>query len=629
MCGIAGALSWTLPPDPRAVAAMVARLVHRGPDASGLEVRGPAVLGHRRLTVIDVSEASDQPLADHSGRFWIVYNGEIYNYRELRDELRDEGATFRTVGDTEVILEAYKRWGVAALARLNGMFALALWDETRERLLLARDRAGEKPLYYQPLDGGGLIFASELGALRAHPAASRTVDPVAVSQFLSLNYLLTDTCILAGVRKLPAAHHLTVERRGPPAEPARYWDLAPSFRDKRRFAGDAEAAAALDELVDDAVRLRLVADVPLGAFLSGGVDSSTVVESMTRLRPPGQNRTFSVGFEEESYSELPEARRVAAFLAVDHRDRHIDADAASRLPEIAARFDEPFADSSMIPVYYLARFARERVTVSLSGDGGDEILAGYPTYRADLYHRRLGFLPGWIWPPAYRALDALWPVSFDKVSFDYKLRQFVTGLPLDFRRAHHHWRTIFSPAEKRLLLRPRYRELAGEDGFAAFDRFFDEVAGCHILDQAMYVDIKTWMVDDILVKVDRATMAHSLESRAPFLDHRLMELAAGLPVSLKLRGRRSKYLLRRARAPRLPAEVFEQPKKGFNAPVSHWLRTSLADLARRSIDDGPLADWVRPEAVARLRTEHEAGKRDHGLKLFGLVCLGLWLARDP
>ncbi len=626
MCGIAGALSWSPHPEPRDVAAMVARLVHRGPDASGLEARGPAVLGHRRLTVIDVSEASDQPLADVTGRYWIVYNGEIYNYRELREELRQGGATFRTVGDTEVILEAYKRWGDAALERLNGMFALALWDEVRERLLLARDRAGEKPLYYQPLDRGGLIFASELQALRAHPAASRAVDPAAVSQFLSLNYLLTDTCILAGVRKLPAAHRLAVERGGA-AAPERYWDLAPAFRDKRAFASEEEAAAALDELVDDAVRLRLVSDVPLGAFLSGGVDSSTVVESMTRLRPPAQNRTFSVGFEEESFSELPEARRVAAFLAVDHRDRRVDADAASHLPEIAARFDEPFADSSMIPVYYLARFARERVTVSLSGDGGDEIFAGYPTYRADLYHRRLRFLPGWIWPPAYRALDALWPVSFDKVSFDYKLRQFVTGLPLDYRRAHHHWRTIFSPAEKRELLRPAYRELSAEDGFGVFDRYFDEVADCHLLDQAMYVDIKTWMVDDILVKVDRATMAHSLESRAPFLDHRLMELAAGLPVSLKLRGRRSKYLLRRARAPRLPAEVFERPKKGFNAPVSHWLRTSLAGLARRAIDDGPLADWVRPEAVARLRSEHEAGRRDHGLKLFGLVCLGLWMAR--
>ena len=604
---------------------MVSRLAHRGPDAEGVVSRGHAVLGSRRLAVIDVGEGNNQPLSDRSGRFWISYNGEIYNFAEVRAELASLGAEFATQGDTEVILEAYKRWGVEAVHRLNGMFAFALWDEVEERLFLARDRAGEKPLFYQRLPGSGLIFASELQALRAHPAASRAVNPEAIGQFLSLNYLLTDTSILAGVERLPAGCFLLVERDRSPRK-TRYWDLAASFREKRRFESEAAAAEELNALIDDSVRLRLVSDVPLGAFLSGGIDSSTVVESMTRLQPADRTETFTIGFPEPTFSELDEATQVARFLNVSGNGRMVTGEMSIPLPEIIRSAGEPFADTSMVPLWFVSKLAREKVTVCLSGDGGDEILAGYETYQADRYHHTLSRLPSFAWRPIERWVDRLWPVRFDKVSFDYKLRRFLQGLQLDGRRAHHHWRKIFSDEEKRALFKDRHRELAESDGFDIIDRHFEEISDCHFLDQAMYVDIKTWLVDDILVKVDRATMAHSLESRAPYLDHRLMEFAASLPVSLKLKGLRRKHLLRRARRDRLPRQVIAQKKKGFNAPVGHWLRGPLRDASRRLTTGEPVSEWLEPAAVETLWQEHLDGRRDHGLKLFGLTCLGLWMS---
>ncbi len=624
MCGIAGELNWSRAPETAAVRTMAARLSHRGPDAEGFVERGPIAFGHRRLTIIDVSEASNQPLHDGSSSIWIVYNGEIYNFRELRRELEAAGAGFRTSGDTEVIVEAYRFWGTDFVRHLNGMFAFALWDETQQRLILARDRVGEKPLYFQRFPDG-LIFASELQALLAHPRASRAIEPEAIGQFLALNYTCGPQSILAGIERLPAGALLDWQRQRAP-QLVSYWDLAAAFRSRRRFANEGEAAEELDGLLDDSVRLRLVSDVPLGAFLSGGVDSSIVVESMARSRPPRQNLTFSIGFGEGRFSELPKARRVARHLGVEHRDRVISADMASLLPEIVRAAGEPFADGSMIPFYYLARFAREKVKVCLSGDGADEIFAGYETYAADRLHRALAWLPGPLTAAGAHLIERLWPVRFDKVSFDYRLRQFSRGLGLDFRRAHHHWRQIFSLEQRRRLLRPEHAALAECDGFEVFARRFEEVAGCHYLDQAMYVDIKTWLVDDILVKVDRASMAHSLESRAPFLDHRLVEFAASLPIHLKIKGLRKKHLLRKARAPHLPPGHLDQRKEGFGAPLSHWLLGPFGEVAERAIQDGPLHDWIRQQAVATLWRQHRAGSRDHSYRLFGLACLSLWLA---
>ena len=625
MCGIAGKLSWDEPPTRELVERMNARIAHRGPDAGGVVVRGPVALGNRRLAIIDLSPAGNQPMSDASGNFWIAYNGETYNFLSIRKELEGLGARFRTDTDTEVILEAYKTWGVSCFTRLNGMFALALWDGPARKLVLARDRLGKKPLFYRELPGGGLVFASELKALVEDPSVSREIDVRALHEYLALNYTLTSTCILKGVRKLPAGHYAVAEKDKPLTTHS-YWDLASSFANKRRYRSEGEAAEALRTLVDDAVRLRLVSDVPLGVFLSGGVDSSAIVAAMCQARSPADVHSFSMGFEEKTFSELPKARAVSELLHVHHRDSVTHADAAALLPEIVYYADEPFADTSIIPMYLLAEFARKHVTVCLSGDGGDEVFGGYETYTADQLHHMTRFIPGWVSKSLHRAVDRFWPVSHDKVGFDYKLRQFLEGHALTPERAHYHWRRIFSPEEAQALLTPRFRKgLDHDEPFHEFERHRGDVSDCHYLDQAMYVDIKTWLVDDILVKVDRATMAHSLEARAPLLDYRIVEFAAALPVSLKIKNLKKKYLFKLSQRGRLPGWVLAQKKKGFNAPINHWMATPGAGRFRE-LTLRPIAGEVvfDPSAVERLWTEHARRKKDNSLKLLGLVSFCLW-----
>lgn len=627
VCGIAGILDWGKAPDPGLVRAMSARLAHRGPDADGLTTDGPVALGHRRLAVIDLGPANNQPFADPDRSYLLVFNGEIYNYGEIRRELIAAGARFRTQGDTEVVLEAYRQWSTACLHRFNGMFAFALWDRPRRRLFLARDRLGEKPLFYAETRGGGLVFASEPRALALHPELRSEVDPIGLAHYLTLNYSLGERTLRRGVRRLPAGHYLLAEPDKPPAV-HRFWDLAKSFRNKRRFASKGEAAEELRALVDDAVRLRLVSDVPLGAFLSGGVDSSAVVEAMARAQPTGGVHTFSMGFGVPTYDEVDAARAVAMHLGVDHRERIAAAEPAETIMALGAAADEPLADTSAIPTYLLARFAREHVTVALSGDGADECLLGYETYLADRLHRRLAWLPRALIRVASHAADRLLPVRHTKVSLDYKVRQFLAELHRPFPQAHASWRNIFSTEERHALMQPWWRELAVTDEADPVNevmRHFVEVAGCHYLDQASYVDIKTWLADDILVKVDRATMAHSLEARPALLDHRLVELAASLPADWKLSGWRTKALFKRALRPRLPSWVLTGKKQGFNAPVTPWLAGPLRPFAEEVLASQALHEWIRPAAIARLWQEQDAGRRDNGLRLFGLVSLALWL----
>ena len=632
MCGITGWLSWKRPPSAGVVEAMSQRLTHRGPDASGLVASGPIVLGHRRLSIVDLSAAANQPMWDRERRLLIVFNGEIYNFKDLRLELEQRGVGFRTSSDTEVMLEAYRCWGIDFVQRLNGMFAFALWDEERQALLLARDRLGEKPLFIADDGEGGIVFASEILALRAHPAVGSTLDPRAVGQYLALNYTLSDACLLQGVRKLAPAHLLLLERGRAPSS-RRYWDLAPHFRDKQRHASVDSAAAALDELIQDSVRLRMIADVPVGAFLSGGIDSSTVTAAMTRLAGNGRVESFSIGFREESYSELPEARLAAKHLGVHHHERVVDLGNAPDLARIVHSAGEPVADSSIVPTNYLAGFAADSVKVCLSGDGGDEVLAGYETYAADKLRHVTRFLPAAAGPAAAAAIERLWPASFAKVGIGYKLTQFLRGRGLDADRAHYFWRTIFAEDERVALLRgERRQDVLAQDPFSGFAAAASEVADCHYLDRGMYVDMKTWLPEDILVKVDRATMAHSLESRAPFLDHRLVEFCASLPAEWKMRGWRKKHLLKLSQRRHLPAEILNRPKRGFNAPVAHWLAGGLKEQARAAMLSGPLADWLEPRAVEAIWDQHLARRRDNGFKLFGLTCLGLWLedlSRQP
>ena len=625
MCGIAGWLSWDRPPQVDTVAAMTRALQHRGPDGHGVVSLGPVVLGHRRLAVIDVRPENDQPLATADEAYWISFNGEIYNFRELRRDLEARGVRFRTEGDTEVIMEAYRAWGRDCVERLDGMFAFALWDGPQQSLFLARDWAGEKPLFFARLPDGGLVFASEPRALREHPAVAAEVDPVALAHYLSLNYTLGERSLIENVQRLPAAHHMTLARGRDP-EILRYWDLAPHYRDKRHFASEAQATEELNSLIARSVRNRMVSDVPLGAFLSGGIDSSTIVAAMTDHETAAQVHTFSMGFDEKTYSELDEARAVAGYLGVEHRDRVLAPDRQDIIAGLVHAADEPLADSSALPTYWLARMAREHVTVALSGDGGDECLAGYETYVADRLHRIASLAPActttWLCGLVQRFL----PVSFDKVSFDYKVRQFLAGLKYDGARAHYSWRTIFDDDERRALMNPAWRaQLEGVDSFEQFRPHFAEVSDCHPIDQYLYVDLKTWLPDDILVKLDRMTMAHSLEARAPFLDHRLVEFTASLPVSWKLKGLRKKHLLKRSQQGRLPRWVLNRRKQGFNSPVSEWFQGPLLAFARDAMADRRIDDWFDRRAIEGLWTAHLDKSRDNGLKLLALLGFALWL----
>ena len=625
MCGIAGWLSWGRTPETAVVAAMTEALHHRGPDGGAVQALGPVVLGHRRLAIIDPRPESDQPFSDPERRHWLTFNGEIYNFRELRRALEEKGVRFHTQGDTEVVLEAYKAWGESFVERLVGQFALAIWDEGQACLLLARDRAGEKPLFYQWLEDGGLVFASEPGAVRRHPAVDRGIDPNALAEYLALNYSLGERTLSPGVKRLPPAHVMLVARDRPP-QLTRYWDPAGAFREKRRFASQAAAAEELNALLDQAVAGQMISDVPLGAFLSGGIDSSAVVAAMTRHRPPAAVQTFSMGFAEKSYSELPEAERAASHLGVTHRDRVVSPEPAQVVQALARAADEPLADSSAVPMYYLAAHARETVTVVLSGDGGDECFAGYETYLADRLHALLRHLPRAVTAGLTGAVERLWPVSHGKVSFDYKLRRFLHGQALTPREAHLSWRSIFDPAERLALMQPDWRAaVEAEDPPAEALHHFEAVADCHPLDQALYVDFMTWLPGDILVKVDRMTMAHSLEARAPFLDHRLVEFAAALPPSWKLKGLRMKHLLKQSQRDRLPAWLLARRKKGFNAPISGWLQGPLGEIARDALASQELATWFRPEAIARLWEEHASRRRDNGLRLLSLLSVALWL----
>jgi asparagine synthase (glutamine-hydrolysing) len=628
MCGIAGVVRFDGRPEAGHVAVMLKCLEHRGPDGQGLWRDRHVCLGHRRLSVLDLSTAANQPMIDDSERYVIVFNGEIYNFRELRDGLLDAGEAFKTTGDTEVLLKLFRRDGPACLQKLNGMFAFAVWDREEHVLFMARDRMGEKPLYYAFLAGGGVAFASEMKALRTHPDIRVEIDPCSLGRYLAAGYTLGERTIIKSISRLPPASFMKI---GPekPAVLREYWSLASAF--KRRFDGSlAQAESTLRDLLEDSTRLRLESDVPLGAFLSGGVDSAGVVDGMRQVVSAEQIRAYTIGFRERTYSEIAEARSSADVLGVSLREHEVYPSMLEDVPRIFDTADEPFADTSIIPTFYLARFARQEVTVALTGDGGDELFGGYETYVADRIHRTVSRIPR----PLLRGLATIvsgsLPVTRNRVSLDYKIRQFLNSTHLDFRRAHWSWRTIFDEVGRRQILTRDWADLAAsEDGFGLVNRLFDAVAEAHPLDQAIYVDMKTWLADNILVKVDRATMACSLESRAPYLDHRLVEFAASLPADWKLRGTTKKYVLRRALGLRLPASLLNRKKRGFNAPAAHWVVGPLKSLLMDAVSSKAARGLIEVSRVEGLLKEHEAGQDDHGFRLFNILSLSLWLSRPP
>lgn len=625
MCGITGWANFdsrTPPPrDARAqLHTMCERMVHRGPDSEGLLVSNGVALGMRRLAIIDLI-TGEQPVYNEDQSVAVVLNGEIYNYRELREKLEKKGHSFRSASDTEVLPHLYEEYADAMVEHLNGMFAFALWDAKRRRLLIARDRFGEKPLYWGIFDNT-LIFGSEPKVLLAHPAVKCSLNLQALRHYLSFDYIPAPLSIYQGINKLPAAHTLTLEN-GEVATNC-YWKL--SYRKPEKPPSEADAADQLLDLLGDSVRMRLVSDVPLGVLLSGGVDSSTIAALAVRSSSEAV-KTFSISFAESSFDESFYARAVAKFLGTDHHEERLSANLAANLVgEIGSWMDEPFSDPSLVPTYLLSRFTRKHVTVALGGDGGDELFAGYPTYRghhwAQAYSRIPAFLRSGLVEPLVRFL----PVKTKNLSFDYKASRFVAGAQYDPVTRHHIWFGSFTPEDQQRLLTPEVLRETDSDIYRDARSMLEDCESDNLVERLLSVDTRLYLAEDILTKVDRASMAVSLEVRAPFLDPRVAEFVAALPANYKLRGSKTKYILKRAIADLLPPFVARRGKKGFGVPVAEWLKGKLRPLARDLLSPERVrrAGVFNPAYVTRLLDEHERGKANHRKLLWTLLMFELW-----
>jgi len=615
ICGIATAQSGA-PPDLDAVRRMNGRLVHRGPDSDGLFHEDGVALAMRRLSIIDI-EGGDQPIANEDRSVVVIQNGEIYNYRELRSELERRGHRFATHSDTEVLVHLYEEHGDGFVERLRGMFAIALWDSGQQRLLLARDRFGIKPLYYRVADGT-LSFASELKAMLEQPGFSREIDPRAVSAYLTFNSIPAPLTIFAEARKLPPGT-LLAWRQGELRE-SRYARPGPVAARAARRGPAGALAAELRETLRDSVRAHLVADVPVGVLLSGGVDSAGLAALAAGEQGAGV-KTFSVGFEEASFDELDRARLVARRYGTDHHEMILRPDAVELLPKLAEAFDEPFGDSSALPTYLVSELAASEVKVALSGEGGDELFGGYYTYVADLLAPRVGRLAALAAP----LVEAL-PSSDEKASFDYKAKRFVRAARLPALERHHAWKEIFSAERRGALLGPREPVW---DPVDLYRERYAETIGAEPLARLQDVDLGIYLVDDLLTKTDRSSMAHSLELRVPFLDNEVAAFAFGLATPLKVRGLAKKRLLRRALGPLLPRQILHGRKQGFSIPVAAWLRGPLQGYAREvlSPDDIDRQGCFDPATVTSLLDSHCAGREDLSRQLWGLIAFTLWFDR--
>ncbi len=618
MCGICGlaSLDGGDPVGREQLAWMSEALVHRGPDSGGALIDGAVGLAARRLAVIDLADG-DQPISSEDGRVHVVQNGEIYNHRELHAELISSGHRFATRCDTEVLVHLYEERGPRFVEALRGMFALAVWDAGHRRLVLARDPHGIKPLYYR-VAGGTLSFASELRALARQPGFSREVDLRALEAFLAFNSIPAPLSIHREARKLPPGHVLVWEEGGRPRL-ERYARPRPAPAGALRAESPGALAAELRSRLRDSVRAQLVADVPVGVLLSGGVDSSALT-ALAAEESAGRVSTFSIGFAERSFDELDRARRVARRYGTDHHELVVRPDAALLFPALARAFDEPFGDSSALPAFLVSELAARHVKVALSGEGADELFGGYYTYVADVLAPRLG--------PAAAAAAPLverLPSSSGRVSLDYRAKRFARVAHLPPLERHHGWKEIFSPAARTALLDGR----AGRepDPVDLLRERYAETEGAEPLARLQDVDLGIYLVDDLLVKTDRASMAHSLEARVPFLDPAVTELALALPRVLKVRGMAKKRLLRRAVAPLVGRSIAYGAKKGFSIPAAAWLRGELEPFAREVLSPATVRrqGYLDPAAVTRVLDEHVSGRHDHSRGLWGLMAFGLWL----
>ncbi len=626
MCGIAGLYypASPRPVDPARLRSMIGALAHRGPDGEGVWTAPGVGFAHRRLSIIDVA-GSPQPMRSADERLCVTYNGEIYNFAELRAELTAGGARFRTQGDTEVLIEGWRAWGPAMLDRLHGMFAFAIHDAATQSLFLARDRLGVKPLHYVELSDGGLAFASELKGLTAHPLLRRVPDIRAVEDFLAFGYVPDDACLIAGVRKLGAGQYLLIERGKPVPAPIRWWDVDFSTR------ATGSPAVLEEELIERlrvAVRSRLVADVSLGAFLSGGVDSSAVVALMAEASPRAV-KTCTIGFDEAGHDERGPAGIVARRFATDHRERVVASDDVDLVDTLVRAFDEPFADASALATYRVCELAREEVTVALSGDGADEAFAGYRRHRFQVAEERARGLM----PPALRRAAGWLGERYPKADWaprPLRARTTLLALAADGAEAYARSVGVTTPEMRASLFSPEARRALA--GHRAEDRWIATMRDAPArdpLDRAQYADLKLWLPGDILVKADRTSMAVGLEAREPLLDHRLVQFAATLPPSLRLRGGEGKWLMKKALERYLPREILYRPKQGFVTPVSAWLRGPLAGQAAALARSRTLAQtgWFDLDRLARIADDHRAGRADHGRTLWQFVMLEKSLAR--
>jgi asparagine synthase (glutamine-hydrolysing) len=627
MCGIAGLfhLETAKPVDPARVEAMTNAQAHRGPDGSGVWTAHGVGLGHRRLSIIDV-EGSPQPMTSGDGALTITYNGEIYNYQDIRAELTALGALFKTQGDTEVILLGYRQWGADVLARLNGMFAFAIHDARNQSLFLARDRFGVKPLHYVPLADGSIAFASELKGLLANPAVRRTPDIRAIEDYFALGYVPDDASLIAGVKKLPAGSFLHLKRGHPLFAPTVWWDVDFS---KRARASQADLEAEMRERLRAAVTSRMVSDVPLGAFLSGGVDSSTVVALMAEVSSSAVE-TCSIGFDQASLDETTYADKIAKRFATCHRKRMVGSDDYSAIDVLATAFDEPFADASALPTLRVCQLARETVIVALSGDGADEAFAGYRRYKFQAAEERVrALMPEGLRTGLFGALGRYYPKA-DWAPQWLRAKSTFQALASDGAEAYARSISVV-PAE----LRAQFfsdglkRDLQGHRAEDRYIAAMKAAPACDGLDRAQYADLKIWLPGDILTKVDRTSMSIGLEAREPLLDHRLVEFAATLPANMRLRSGEGKWLMKKAMEGHLPHDILYRQKMGFVSPISAWFRGPLAGEAEALMTKSRLVEsgWFRMDVLAKLAADHRSGVSEQGRLLWQLVMLEKSLGR--
>jgi asparagine synthase (glutamine-hydrolysing) len=630
MCGITGYFGQG---NKEILEKMTNSLIHRGPDDQGFYIHDNLGLGHRRLSIIDL-ETGHQPITNEDKTVWLIFNGEIYNFKKLKERLIDQGHKFATRSDTETIVHSYEEEGMDFLSGLNGMFALALWDEKEKKLVLARDRLGQKPLYYS-LIGQTLIFGSELKALLDHPVVKKELDLRSLAKYLIYEYVPAPHSIFKNIYKLGPGEYLVYQNNK--LEIRKYWDiefnLEPTTQNSKPQPKTQNLSYYLGELerkFEEAVKIRLMSDVPLGVFLSGGIDSTSIAY-YAQKNSSEKIKTFSIGFTDKSFDESKYARQAAKFLRSDHYEKILEPkDCLDLIPQVNSFLDEPLADASIIPTYLLSKFTREKVTVALSGDGGDELLMGYPTFQAHQLGRFYQYLPDFLKKGIISPLVNRLPASLNNISFDFKLKKFISGYDYPPEIRNQIWLGSFTPADFEKIFSPQvYQMIKSANHFDDIENYLELIKKEPLENRLIYLYLKNYLQDDILVKTDRASMANSLEARAPFLDYNLVEFVNSLPSQYKLRGWQTKYIFKKLLKDKIPKNIVYRPKKGFGMPVAKWIRNELKDFTLSLFEEKKIKEQgiFNYSYLNQLLKEHFSGRRDNRKLLWTLMIFQMWQER--